>query len=256
MWLPSPSSSRNPSRSRGARGAAPRWRPEASAPGRAGVEVEESHAGARAVRRQDAAREVPGFRARRRRHRHGRGGRGGGGDFEPTIEPVSKTAAEENDAAFARPESPPRRVTRRSANLLDETATRRMPSSTRRRTAPERGERVERGAEPEAGAVAAPQGPPLRSASLASTADADKTMETDEAEEEEVDLEAKTISPPRRSTRRSARNVTNVEVDTGEDGVAKVHRKAGHQVVARGVRRRGPGRDGARRRGLMRVYTF
>ena len=52
--------------------------------------------------------------------------------------------------------------------------------------------------------------------------------------EEEVDLEAKTISPPRRSTRRSARNVTNVEVDTEAKTVSP--KSTGRRVTRRSSR--------------------
>ena len=164
--------------------------------------------------------------------------------LEPTIEPVSEeTAAEENDAAaFARPESPPRRVTRRSArNLLDETADALEDAIVDEKedgaAEPEQ-ERVEREREPEPEPEPSPPRRVTRrsrSASLASTADADKTMEADEAEEEEeVDLEAKTISPPRRSTRRSARNVTNVEVDTEAKTVSP--KSTGRRVTRRSSR--------------------
>jgi len=164
--------------------------------------------------------------------------------LEPTIEPVSEeTAAEENDAAaFARPEPPPRRVTRRSArNLLDETADALEDAIVDEKedgaAEPEQ-ERVEREREREPEPEPSPPRRVTRrsrSASLASTADADKTMEADEAEEEEeVDLEAKTISPPRRSTRRSARNVTNVEVDTEAKTVSP--KSTGRRVTRRSSR--------------------
>jgi len=165
--------------------------------------------------------------------------------LELTIEPVSEeTAAEENDAAaLARPESPPRRVTRRSArNLLDETADALEDAIVDEKedgaAEPER-ERVEREREPEP-EPSPPRGVTRRSrsASLASTADADETMEADEAEaaaaEEEVDLEAKTISPPRRSTRRSARNVNNVVVDTEAKTVSP--KSTGRRVTRRSSR--------------------
>ena len=183
--------------------------------------------------------------------------------LEPAIEPVAEETAaeettadepaEENDAAaFTRPESPARRVTRRSArNLLDETADALEDATIDEKedgaAEPEQAERerAERErAEPERAEperVEPEPSPPRRvtrrsrSASLASTADADKTMEADEEEEEEeeVDLEAKTVSPPRRSTRRSARNV-NVEVDTEAKTVSP--KSTGRRVTRRSSR--------------------
>mmetsp|Transcript_6686 Transcript_6686/g.26015 ORF Transcript_6686/g.26015 Transcript_6686/m.26015 type:complete len:809 (-) Transcript_6686:696-3122(-) len=180
--------------------------------------------------------------------------------LEPAIEPVAEETAaeettadepaEENDAAaFTRPESPARRVTRRSArNLLDETADALEDATIDEKedgaAEPEQAERerAERErAEPERAEperVEPEPSPPRRvtrrsrSASLASTADADKTMEADD-EEEEVDLEAKTVSPPRRSTRRSARNV-NVEVDTEAKTVSP--KSTGRRVTRRSSR--------------------
>ena len=99
--------------------------------------------------------------------------------LEPAIEPVAEETAaeettadepaEENDAAaFTRPESPARRVTRRSArNLLDETADALEDATIDEKedgaAEPERAERERAEPEPSgAGAVAAPQGhPPL-----------------------------------------------------------------------------------------------
>lgn len=171
--------------------------------------------------------------------------------LEPTIEPVAEETAaadetiadepaEENDAAvFMRPESPPRRVTRRSArNLLDETADALEDATIDEK---EDGAAEPEQAEPEQAEPEPEPSPPRRvtrrsrSASLASTADADKTMEADEEEEEEeVDLEAKTVSPPRRSTRRSARNANVDAADTEAKTVSP--KSTGRRVTRRSSR--------------------
>ena len=81
----------------------------------------------------------------------------------------------------------------------------------------------------------------VRSASLASTGpdDADVTVdvtaELEEVDIEEVDTDAKTVSPPRRSTRRSARNTGSAE---GHDGktVSPKSTGSGRRVTRRSSR--------------------
>ena len=82
----------------------------------------------------------------------------------------------------------------------------------------------------------------VRSASLASTGpdDADVTVdvtaELEEVDIEEVDTDAKTVSPPRRSTRRSARNTGSAEGHDASKTVSPKSTGGGRRVTRRSSR--------------------
>ena len=150
-----------------------------------------------------------------------------------------------DDDVFKRPESPARRVTRRSARADTDDATEaedaeeeRLPSTTT--AAGDIAENVTH---------AHVSSPPrtrvtrrVRSASLASTGpdDADVTVdvtaELEEVDVEEVDTDAKTVSPPRRSTRRSARNVGSAEGHDAGKTVSPKSTGGGRRVTRRSSR--------------------
>jgi len=151
-----------------------------------------------------------------------------------------------DDDVFKRPESPPRRVTRRSARADPDDATEaedaeeeRLPSTTA--AAGDIAENVTH---------AHVSSPPrtrvtrrVRSASLASTGpdDAvdvtvDVTAELEEVDVEEVDTDAKTVSPPRRSTRRSARNAGSAEGHDASKTVSPKSTGGGRRVTRRSSR--------------------
>ena len=187
--------------------------------------------------------------------------------MEPTIEPVSEeTAAEERrrepQLAEARV-APATRVTRRSArNLLDETATRSEDAIVDEKEdgAARAGQGSEwsgSGSRSRSRSRRRPAGSPAARgpASLASTADADKTMEADEEEERRLTWRLRRF-PPRRSTRRRARTLPTSRWTRRRRRCRQSPPEGGSPGGRRGVRRRGPGRDGARRRGLMRVVHF
>lgn len=150
-----------------------------------------------------------------------------------------------DDDVFKRPESPARRVTRRSARADPDDATEaedaeeeRLPSTTT--AAGDIAENVTH---------AHVSSPPrtrvtrrVRSASLASTGpdDADVTVdvtaELEEVDVEEVDTDAKTVSPPRRSTRRSARNAGSAEGHDASKTVSPKSTGGGRRVTRRSSR--------------------
>ena len=150
-----------------------------------------------------------------------------------------------DDDVFKRPESPARRVTRRSARADTDDATEaedaeeeRLPSTTT--AAGDIAENVTH---------AHVSSPPrtrvtrrVRSASLASTGpdDADVTVdvtaELEEVDVEEVDTDAKTVSPPRRSTRRSARNAGSAEGHDASKTVSPKSTGGGRRVTRRSSR--------------------
>ena len=167
-------------------------------------------------------------------------------DADVIISDANDTKDANDDDVFKRPESPARRVTRRSARADPDDATEaedaeeeRLPSTTA--AAGDIAENVTH---------AHVSSPPrtrvtrrVRSASLASTGpdDAvdvtvDVTAELEEVDVEEVDTDAKTVSPPRRSTRRSARNAGSAEGHDASKTVSPKSTGGGRRVTRRSSR--------------------